>query len=312
MVPSGQAFREGNVGSPTGYDYAWSHPSIAALRAVHATFVSRYLCWPNARSAKGKLIEAPEYRALTAAGINVLLNWEFDAHDALRGASGGVFDARMSVSLAKGLGYPAGAALTHSYDFDATPGQMSKLGAYAYQVRELAHDAGYLAGGYGGYWVIKYLFDHGLIDVGWQAYAWSDGLWDSRAQLRQIRNGVRVGGADTDLDIMVKPVKGSLGGAIVIPKPQPAPTPAPLPTPTIPGGFKMKDLFLVQDGKGGVVYAGNGVLRKWVRNPTELDNLRYWISRAGGNPTVNLLTDGDPYVAGELIAGQVYPPGVTR
>jgi hypothetical protein len=55
-------------------------------------------------------------------------------------------------------------------------------------------------GAYGGYYVVKRLFDAGLIDDGWQAYAWSGGQWDSRAALRQIRNGVNVGGGDCDID----------------------------------------------------------------------------------------------------------------
>jgi hypothetical protein len=55
-------------------------------------------------------------------------------------------------------------------------------------------------GAYGGYNTIKYLFDAGVIRWGWQTYAWSAGQWDSRAQLRQVQNGVLIGGVDSDLD----------------------------------------------------------------------------------------------------------------
>ena len=53
-------------------------------------------------------------------------------------------------------------------------------------------------GAYGGYWVIKRLFDAHKIAWGWQTYAWSGGNWDSRAQLRQIQNGIDNGNEDKD------------------------------------------------------------------------------------------------------------------
>ncbi len=65
-------------------------------------------------------------------------------------------------------------------------------------------------GAYGGYNTIKYLFDAGVIRWGWQTYAWSSFAdepggqiylhWDPQAQLRQVKNGVLIGGVDCDLD----------------------------------------------------------------------------------------------------------------
>jgi hypothetical protein len=43
-------------------------------------------------------------------------------------------------------------------------------------------------GAYGGKKTISYLFDHGLIDFGWQTYAWSNRQWDRRAQIQQYNN----------------------------------------------------------------------------------------------------------------------------
>ena len=56
-------------------------------------------------------------------------------------------------------------------------------------------------GAYGGYHVIKELFDNGKITWGWQTYAWSNGLWDKRAQLRQVLNGIDGGDVDKDLGV---------------------------------------------------------------------------------------------------------------
>lgn len=68
-------------------------------------------------------------------------------------------------------------------------------------------------GAYGGYATIKYLFDAGVIRWGWQTYAWSAGQWDPRAQVRQIHNGVLVGGVDCDLDESMVADFGQWGAA---------------------------------------------------------------------------------------------------
>ena len=47
---------------------------------------------------------------------------------------------------------------------------------------------------------VQRLFNAGKITWGWQTYAWSGGQWDSRAQLRQVQNGMTVDGAACDRD----------------------------------------------------------------------------------------------------------------
>lgn len=77
-------------------------------------------------------------------------------------------------------------------------GQLSTIADYyrgVNGVMGLARD-----GAYGGKKTISYLFDAGVITYGWQTYAWSAGVWDPRAQLRQTQNGVIIGGVDCDLD----------------------------------------------------------------------------------------------------------------
>jgi hypothetical protein len=83
-------------------------------------------------------------------------------------------------------------------DFDATDEDKPKIANY---LRGAATVLGSRrVGVYGGYWVVKYCFDHALATFGWQTYAWSGGHRDQRAQLYQHRNGVHIGGVVCDRD----------------------------------------------------------------------------------------------------------------
>jgi hypothetical protein len=179
-----------------GIDYAFSRPAVSAIVAGGYGLVCRYLSW----LPSGKVLDQVEAHALLSAGVDIVLNWEYDAHDCLRGGPGGHADATQAVKQAQALGYPRGAAIYHSADFDATASERSIVAEYMVAARAVHQPAGYRTGCYSGYSTIAHLFDHGVIDDGWQTYAWSDGTWDPRATLRQIRNGVKVGGADCDID----------------------------------------------------------------------------------------------------------------
>lgn len=292
MLPFGPVTRGVNVAAQTkGEDYAWSHPSIAASKAAGITFVSRYLSYlPN-----GKVITHAEASSLLNAGIDVLLNWECDAKDALRGAAGGTADGKEANRQARALGYPAGAELISSMDWDVTPAQkptcLAYARAFAAQIPSYRYDV------YGGYWIVKYLFDNHAIFNAWQAYAWSGGLWDPRATLRQTRNGVTIGGASVDLDVMYGQAhtwlhpKGA-GTTPVATKP----TPVVVKPVTNVHGIEGEDMatIIVQDGQGGPVYVGSvgGAKSRLVPNLASLDNLRYWLNKAGVAPTVNVFAKG--------------------
>jgi hypothetical protein len=183
-----------------GIDYAWSRPAVSTIVANGYGFVCRYLSWlPD-----GKVIDDAEVRALLDAGVDVFLNWEFDAQDALRGADGGMKDATEALRQARALGYPQGATIYHSADFDVTDAQKPIVAAYMVAARKVHHAAGYRTGCYSGYWTLRDLFDHGYcVDDGWQTFGWSGGLWEPRATIRQIHNDVMVGGAVCDVDEIV-------------------------------------------------------------------------------------------------------------
>jgi hypothetical protein len=177
----------------TGDDYAWQHPSIAALQAAKVEFVCRYLSRDPAKN-----LTRAEADQLHAAGIATVSNWEAASGAAAAGRGQGVTDAKDAAPLHTACGGPADRPIYFSADWNVQPGELVTVGAYFQGVASVIGLP--RTGAYGGIRVIRYLLDHGLITWAWQTYAWSGGLWDPRAHIRQVRNGVVLGGADTDLD----------------------------------------------------------------------------------------------------------------
>ncbi|WP_394846386.1 DUF1906 domain-containing protein [Pendulispora brunnea] len=181
-----------------GVDYSFDRPSPQGLKNAGYTFAVRYLSYTTG-GAGGKILTASEAQSLTAAGLDIVSNWEWGADDALDGFNGGVEDAKEAERLASAAGMPAGRPIYFSVDFDATPGQQSTINAYFDGVASvIPRDR---IGAYGGYYVIKRLFDAGKIKWGWQTFAWSGGNWDPRAQLRQTDVNVVIAGGSCDIDV---------------------------------------------------------------------------------------------------------------
>lgn len=178
-------------GTRYGVDYSFARPSPASLAADGFTFAVRYFSHDS-----GKNLTASEARALIAAGLDVVSNWESTAESALGGHAQGVADAQAADAQHRAVGAPASRPIYFSVDFDATPGQQAAINAYFDGVASVIGRE--RTGAYGGYYVIKRLFDAGKITWGWQTYAWSGGQWDPRAQLRQIQNGILGGSCDKD------------------------------------------------------------------------------------------------------------------
>src|SRR5574342_614370 len=196
-----------------GLDFAWSKPSIPAIKAYGATFVSRYLCW----LPSGKVITKAEYDSYMAAGIAVCLNWEYRATDQQGGASAGARHGAASFRQAQALGAPAGAVIYASADWDVQPAELPTCRAY-WTAFAAALQGVYRFGVYGGLRAVADALAQGY--HGWQTYAWSlrrppDGslklIW-SDAHFRQVRNGVIVGGADCDRDLRIRPDAGLIEG----------------------------------------------------------------------------------------------------
>jgi len=174
-----------------GLDYSYARPSPSGLHSQGYTFAARYFSYDNS-STHGKILFSAEAKSLIANGIDIVSNWEYAADDALNGYNAGVNDAKLANQQAAAAGAPADRPIYFSVDFDATPAQQTPINSYMDGVASVIGRG--RTGAYGGYYVIKRLFDAGKITYGWQTYAWSGGQWDARAQLRQVQNGITAAG----------------------------------------------------------------------------------------------------------------------
>lgn len=181
-----------------GVDYSWGRPGAAALIAAGKQFACRYL----SPDTTGKNLSAAEAIVLSTHGIKLVANWEWQARDALGSEYNAITYARDADAMAHKFGMPKDRPIYFSVDFDVQGGQYKQVAQW-FKWLALSVPVERL-GAYGGYGIIKYLFDRDLITWGWQTYAWSYGKWDSRAHLRQYLNGQRIGGADVDLDYAMK------------------------------------------------------------------------------------------------------------
>lgn len=180
-----------------GIDYAWSHPSVSAMRSAGVKFVCRYLSHDASKD-----LSRGEADRLSEAGIWIVVVWETTANRALSGRAGGVADAQDAARQAAACGMPGDRPIYFAVDWDASASQQATINAYLDGAASvIGRDR---VGMYAGYGPIKRAFDAGKITYGWQTYAWSAGRWDSRAHIQQYRNGVRVGGADCDYDRAMK------------------------------------------------------------------------------------------------------------
>jgi len=186
-----------------GLDYSWGRPSLSTVVSQGYRFVIRYLSYDQT----GKNITAAERDQILSAGLELMVHWQWRGGDSqwqeMRTDPRGIGrrHAQDAVAQARAIGYPTGCDLPFSVDFDPRPsGRLPVVLEYLRGASEVTRAAGYRMGVYGGYSTVKAALDAGIVDMAWQTYAWSDGQWDPRAVLRQVRNGVKVGGADTDIN----------------------------------------------------------------------------------------------------------------
>lgn len=173
-------------------DYSFDRPNLLEVKAAGIKNVMRYLSPSNS----GKNASAPEIASLHANDMGVGFVFEWYAGRAKEGSAAGVVDGHAALALAQQLGIPADVAIFAAIDYDAPESDQPALNDYIDGFASVLGDRGKAA--YGGYYIIKRLFDAGKITRGWQTYAWSGGQWDDRAQLRQVQNGQTLGGAAID------------------------------------------------------------------------------------------------------------------
>jgi hypothetical protein len=187
-----------------GVDYSWGRPDLGELFRLGKRFAIRYLSFDRT----GKNLTRAEADRLVAAGLAIVSNWENAAGDQLGGYNRGVAHATEAARLHRACGGPPDRPIYFSTDFDASTSQLATCYRY---LQGCADVIGWgRVGVYGGFRTINYMRDRGVRWL-WQTYAWSGGQWAAGAHLRQYRNGVRLAGADVDLDRAMKTDYGQWG-----------------------------------------------------------------------------------------------------
>lgn len=177
-----------------GCDYAWDRPDLDALWRSGIRFVIRYLSYDTT----GKNLDQAEARRITDAGMSIVANWEYNKLAARLGFQQGVRDATAAQSQLAIIGAPFDAPVYFSVDYDVPVSDLAAVGEY---FRGCASVLGAgRVGAYGGLRVITYLAQSPEVWWLWQTYAWSGGQWSPSANLRQVQNGVTIGGGIVDID----------------------------------------------------------------------------------------------------------------
>lgn len=170
-----------------GVDYSFSRPDMQMLKDRGVTFIARYL-W-NEKYADGirtnKGLSKSEYEAAEAKGFKVAFIYEEDGKE-LISLDAGIRVANEAERFRNAQGLPP-KPIYFNVDYDAPASEYPKI---LDALRGIAQVIGLERTGlYAGYDVIKAAFDAGVIKWGMQTFAWSEGKWDTRAQLRQWSNG---------------------------------------------------------------------------------------------------------------------------
>ena len=206
-----------------GVDYSWDRPDLHCLAGKGYRFVCRYLSYDTT----GKNLTAIEAGAIHAAGLDLVLNWEFNRFDALNGHDKGGRVGRDANIYAEHVGAPGNSVIYFSADFNVQPDQLKVTGDYFRAINDVIGPA--RVGVYGGIRVVDYLYTHGLARWLWQTYAWSGSNVYSHAHVYQYSNGHVICGARMDLNRALKPAFGQWAGAgssqiIATPPPPQPPT----------------------------------------------------------------------------------------
>lgn len=176
-------------------DYAFQHPTPAAIKAAGACGVMRYL----SHSGPPKNLTTAEATALHQAGLSIGLVYESTANRAGKGSQAGCQDATFAYDQAHDLGVPGGTVIFFAVDFDTTADAVTP-----YFKGVASVPTAYLPGVYGSLQVVDGLMSCGIVQWGWQTVAWSGGKLSDRAHLYQ-RNHSAQPVPGTDENVLLHP-----------------------------------------------------------------------------------------------------------
>lgn len=170
-------------------DYSFFRPSLAQLQAWKASgvvAVSRYLSVVT-DATRGKILTRTEADFIRGAGLDVVSNWEYDAHDALGGYGMGHTYAQQAAQQHADAGGPTYRPIIWSCDFQVSTAQLPQVRGYA---RGWHDTIGNRAWAYAQANVLDDLASHGLIGGGWQiSNSWSGDRTSRVADLAQVAWG---------------------------------------------------------------------------------------------------------------------------
>jgi LysM repeat protein len=225
--------------SVNGTDYAWARPSASQLRNAGVTFAARYLMPRSFHS--GKALSSSEANSLHSLGIAVVLNYEYASGSAKGGYAAGVRDAIRAETARVEVGAPP-LPIYFSVDYDERSATV--VTNYLAGVSSVIGKS--RTGVYGSYYTVRAAMNAGY-PYAWQTYAWSGGKWDSRAQLRQTKNGALFGG-DGDKDVAISPGYGGWAPGSGYVTPAPTPSVPRVVTPPAPRPQEAVTLYKVKRG----------------------------------------------------------------
>lgn len=181
---------------PKGIDEDWAKADPWSAKAQGYTFIIGYV----SQDDTGKNLSQYNVDVAHEAGMDVGIVYEFNPRSALGGGAQAAVDAEVAISHAIALGVPPGVCLYAAVDWDVQPDEMPAVRGYTSMWLMMVRSHGWRGGVYAGYRVCADSTIRSHTDFRWQTYAWSNGLWAPDLALRQIHNGVSVGGATVDQD----------------------------------------------------------------------------------------------------------------
>ena len=177
-----------------GVDYAWGHPSGAAIAAKGYSFCCRYLS-----NTPSKNIDLVELNDLHANSLSVVLIWETSSRRPTEGKQAGIDDATKAKAQALALGAdPIRLVLYFACDWDFSELDVPNVNAYFAGVCEVLPVS--QVGVYGSFFIVKELLDAKLATYAWQTSAWSENQWDSRCNIKQVSYNVSINKVSCDIN----------------------------------------------------------------------------------------------------------------
>ena len=180
----------------TGCDYSWDHPDLGCMKNSHGIeFIARY-----ASRDPTKNLTRAELDSALGKGLSVVIIWQEGKTQMTRGYGGGQADALDADAFVNSLGlYGIPVIFSCDQDYEAASSSTkTAIDGYCDGAKSVVGKP--RMGGYGDDSFCGRQFDAGRITYGMQTYAWSEGAWDSRCQLRQVQNNVTVCGGLIDWD----------------------------------------------------------------------------------------------------------------